>query len=97
MTRNEVYEMESLLHEIEYHGFIVIPLQKLYRLLDKGNKAAGTWKALLDVWENIGRKRDDLHLTDLPGGLILLTEVEPERAKTRAGEKRLRPRLNETA
>lgn len=86
MTRDEVYEMKSLLYEIDYHGVKVIPLQKLYRLLNKGNKAAGTWKALLDVWEATGHKRADLHIAELPGALLLLTAARTERVMKWAGE-----------
>jgi hypothetical protein len=86
MTRSEIYEIESTLYEIDYHGFVVIPLEKIYRLLNKGNRAAGTWKALLDVWQNTGHNRVSLRIAELPGSLLLLTAVETEHAKKWAGE-----------
>ena len=96
MARNENYEMESMLYEVEYHGFNVIPLTKVYRLLDKGNRAAGTWKALLDVWESTGHRRSDLHISELPGALLLLTMIKTERVMKWAGES-YRVRLDDAA
>ncbi len=96
MAKNEVYEMESLLYEVEYHGYKVIPLQKLYRLLTKGNRAAGTWKALLDVWVEIGQDRVDLHIAELPGENLLLSKVRTEPVRKWAGEVLSRERLGDS-
>ena len=64
MGKNEIYELEALLYEIDHKGYVIIPLAKLYRLLSKGNRSPGTWKALLDVWEEMNgrRTRADLYI-----------------------------------
>jgi hypothetical protein len=87
MPRSAAYEIESLLYEVDYCGYVVIPLRKLYRLLNKGNKAAGTWRALLDVWEETGHERADLNIADLPGDRLLLTNVTLDSVTRWAGEK----------
>jgi hypothetical protein len=97
MAKNEVYEMESLLYEVEYHGYVIIPLGKIYRLLDKGSRAAGTWKALLDVWEEIGHDRHDLHIAELPGENIFLSKVGTEPVRRWAGEVVKRVRLSDSS
>src|SRR5260370_39625562 len=97
MAKNEVYEMEALLYEVEYQGHIVIPLGKIYRLLNKGNRAAGTWKALLDVWEETGHDRGDLHIAELPGENILLSKVRTEPVTKWAGEVTRRVRLSDNS
>lgn len=71
-------ELESLLYDIDYHGFIALPLRKLYRLLGRGNRAAGTWAALLDAWEAIEGNRGDLHIVELANETILITNVATE-------------------
>ena len=74
MGKNEQYELETILYEIDYHGFITIKIDKLYRILGKGNRAAGTWKALLDTWEGIDGNRDDLNIVEFEHeGLLLIT------------------------
>lgn len=74
MGKSEQYELESVLYEIDYHGFITIKRDRLYRLLGKGNRAAGTWKALLDVWEGIDGDRGELHAVEFEQeGLLLIT------------------------
>ena len=73
ITKNERYELESLLYELDYQGFVVVPLRKLFRLLDKGNRAAGTWRALLDVWEEIEGNPDEIHGCELQNEMFLLT------------------------
>lgn len=79
------HELESLLHEIHYHGFVVLPLRKLYRLLDKWNRAAGTWQALLDAWESIEGDIESLHIVELPHENLLITDREIETVKGWAG------------
>lgn len=74
-----LHELESLLFEIEYQGYVVVPLRKLYRLLGAGNRAKGTWRTLLDVWEEIGFKRESLSIADLGGEQLLLTTSKPVR------------------
>jgi hypothetical protein len=97
MGSNEIYEMESMLHDVWHQGFGVIMLAKIYRLLEKGNRAAGTWKALLDVWESIGHQRAELHMAELPGEKILLTTVKTEYVSKRAGEGIPRLRLHDSS
>jgi hypothetical protein len=97
MPRNESYEMESLLYDVAYEGYSVLPLPKLYRLLAKGNRAAGTWKALLDIWEEIGQERWNLHIAELPGERLLLSKIKTERVGRWAGEQPPRVRLHDAA
>ena len=80
------HELESLLYEVEYQGFLVLPLRKLYRLLGRGNRAAGTWSALLDAWEGLGRNRQDLHIAEIAEEIILLTTRATEPAIKWSGE-----------
>lgn len=80
------HELESLLHEVEHEGFLVLPLHKLYRLLGRGNRAAGTWSALLDAWEGVGYERRALQIAELAGEKILLTVVPTEVATSWSGE-----------
>jgi hypothetical protein len=86
MNKNEQYEIESILFDIYYHGYITIKLEKLYRILGKGNRAAGTWKALLDVWEGIDGDRTDLYATELIDGMLILTNKPVDQLTTWAGE-----------
>jgi|SRR5271155_5016934 len=89
MGKNENYELESLLYEIDYKGFTVIPLIKLYRLLGKGSRAAGTWRALLDVWEGMeggARNRWDLYIFETPSQDVVITKFMTKRAGAMAGE-----------
>ena len=71
-------ELEALLYEINYHGYVVVPLRKLYRLLGKGNRAAGTWRALLDAWEGIGNEREELFIAELPNEMLLISNTATE-------------------
>lgn len=73
------HELESLLYGIDYSGFLLIPLRKLYRLLDKGNRAAGTWIALLEAWESIGGNAKELYIIELSDETLLLTKEPNER------------------
>ena len=86
MAKNEIYELESLLYEIDYHGYVTLKLDKLYRLLGRGNRAAGTWKALLDVWEGIDGDRNELHVAELMDGVLLITNKPLDRLTTWANE-----------
>lgn len=71
-------ELEALLYEINYHGYVVVPLRKLYRLLRKGNRAAGTWRALLDAWEGIENEREELFIAELPNEMLLISNAQTE-------------------
>ena len=62
-TKSRLYELKSLLYEIDDKGVVVIFLPKLLRLLDKGNRAAGTWKAFLDAWEDRWRGEKPIRAT----------------------------------
>ena len=73
MGKHEAYELESLLRTVADEGSATVPLKKLLRLLEKGNRAAGTWKALLYAWEDIDEDRANLHIAELPGQIILLS------------------------
>ena len=85
--RMRVYALESLLHEVDDHGFIVVPLGRLLRLLNKGNRSAGTWKALLDAWESIEGNREDLHIFETPWqGNVIITIGPTKPAIDMAGE-----------
>jgi len=87
MGKHEAYELESILRDVADHGSMAIPLKKLLRLLEKGNRAAGTWKALLYAWEDIDEARDDLHIAELPGQIILLSSRPTAPVTAWAGER----------
>lgn len=82
------YELSELLNEVRDKGYLVIYIGKLWRLLDKGSRAAGTWKALLDSWEEAreNNQRKDLHIRELPGENILLSTEATEPVVVWAGE-----------
>jgi hypothetical protein len=88
MGKNEIYELESLLYEIDIKGFVVIPLIKLYRLLGKGNRSAGTWKSLLDVWEGLEGDRDrwEIYIFETQLQDVVISKFMTKRAGTMAGE-----------
>lgn len=75
MGKSEAYELEGVLREVADKGSLTIALKKLLRLLEKGNRAAGTWKSLLDAWEEIGEGRSHLYITELPWEVILLSRT----------------------
>lgn len=76
VSKNQTYELESLLFDVSEKGFIHINKYKLWRLLGKGSNAAGTWKSLLDAWEELGDgfKRVDLLILELPSGDFIITK-----------------------
>jgi len=82
------YELSELLNEVFDKGYVVLYISKLWRLLGKGSRAAGTWKALLDAWEESrdGNKRDGLHICEIPGEYILLSKCATEPATAWAQE-----------
>jgi hypothetical protein len=88
MGKSETYEIESLLHQIDEEGFVVIQRARLLRLLGKGNEAAGTWRALLDAWEGIDGNRRALRITQIRPGVFLLTKQGADRVASWAGEER---------
>jgi hypothetical protein len=87
-SKQAEYELSELLNEVFDKGYLVIYISKLWRLLGKGSRAAGTWKALLEAWEEAreGNKRDALHICEIPGEYILITKVATEPAIVWAGE-----------
>ena len=87
-SKYDAYELSSLLNDVTDKGFLVIHLAKLWRLLGKGSRAAGTWRALLDGWEEArdGNERVGLHVCELPGEYILLTIKPTEPARIWAAE-----------
>jgi hypothetical protein len=88
MSKYSDYELSELLNDVHDKGYLVIYISKLWRLLGKGNRAAGTWKALLDAWEESrdGNERESLHIAELPGEYILLSRFATKPAMVRAGE-----------
>ena len=86
MGKSEAYELEGILHDVADRGFAAVPLRKLLRLLEKGNRAAGTWRALLDAWEEIGQERNSLNIAELPAQVILLTTNATQTARSWADE-----------
>ena len=62
-SKYDDYELESLLYEVKEIGFVFVNKYKLWRILGKGSGAAGTWKLVLDTWQEIDGKnaRDALH------------------------------------
>jgi hypothetical protein len=82
-----VHDLDALLCEIDDHGFVVLTTGKLLRLLNKGNRAAGTWRALLDAWEALEGDRNELHVFETPWqGNIVITKVPTKPVAAMAGE-----------
>lgn len=79
-------QLEQMLYRVTYEGASIIFLRELYRLLGRGNRAAGTWVALLDAWEGIGRDRRELQIAELYNEVILLTCTPTTPATDWAGE-----------
>jgi hypothetical protein len=86
LGKSEQYELESILSDLQYAGIATISLRKLFRLLGKGNRAAGTWKSLLDAWEEAGGDRSSLHICQIPHEMILLSTVPTKAVTDWAGE-----------
>lgn len=82
------HELHEILNEVIDRGYGVIPIAKLWRLLGKGNRAVGTWRALLDEWVEAkeGNQRDSLNICEIRGEHILLTTVATDRATVWAQE-----------
>ncbi len=82
-----IYELHSLLFEVDERGFVALPMNKLLRLLGRGNKATRTWRELLDEWETLGYERDGLHvyMTEWQG-TVVLTKGATKLANQMAGE-----------
>lgn len=78
--------LDEYLSEVIDCGSATVRLTQLYRYLRKGNRAAGTWKALLDAWEGLGQRRNDLMITELPNERLLLSRFRLERVTEWAGE-----------
>jgi hypothetical protein len=78
--RIRTYEIESFLHEVIEKGFCVIHISKLWRLLGKGSRASGTWKALLDIWEELGSgyERSDLYMFETNHQYIVISRHQNE-------------------
>jgi hypothetical protein len=87
-NRSRTYELESLLFEIDDKGYVIIHISKLWRLLEKGSRAAGTWKELLDAWEEHGggRKRSDLHMFESNHEYLVISKVKTNSVMKLAGE-----------
>ena len=88
VSKNQEYELESLLFDVKEKGYCHIGKYKIWRLLGKGSGAAGTWKALLDAWEELGDsfKRTDLRAIELASGDFILTATQTDRVVKWAGE-----------
>lgn len=88
-TKAQTYELESLLWDVVDKGFVIIHISKLWRLLDKGSRAAGTWKALLDAWDEIdhGKERSDLHIFEAKHEYLVISATPSELIVTKAGER----------
>ena len=74
-SKQQAYELESFLQDIADRGYGIIYISKLWRLLEKGSRAPGTWKALLDVWEELGDDydRSELHMCEVRGEYLIIT------------------------
>lgn len=80
-------ELHSMLYEIDDYGFVVLPLNRLLRLLGRGNRSARTWRELLDVWEEMDGDREDLHVYETPWqGQVVLTKGPSKPVNQMAGE-----------
>ena len=84
--RPELYELDSLLYEIDYEGYVVLHRDKLLRLLGRGNEAAGTWAALIEMWEGIDGSAAELRMVRLPGNRFLFTNQALTRVKDMANK-----------
>ena len=74
-SKQQAYELESFLQDIADRGYGIIYISKLWRLLEKGSRAPGTWKALLDVWEEVQNKynRSELHMCEVRDEYLIIT------------------------
>ncbi len=88
VTKYEEHELESLLFDVVDQGYVIMHISKLWRLLGKGSRAAGTWVALLDAWQEIREtnKRSDLRICELPGEYIFLSRIGTDSVRNWAGE-----------
>lgn len=86
-SRHEEYELGSILYEAKEQSFTFVNKYKLWRLLGKGSGAAGTWKSLLDHWQEIDKqnKRSELYVFDI-NGTYLITTQKSEKVQQWAGE-----------
>jgi hypothetical protein len=87
-SKQALYELETFLQDVADKGFGVIYIAKLWRLLDKGSRAAGTWKALLDAWEELGHgfERSEIHICEVSHEYLVLTTHATEPIAQWAGE-----------
>lgn len=74
------------MYDIQHCGYLVLPLRKLYRIFDVGNRAKGTWIELLDAWETIGGDREELHISEYPNETLFITTRKTEPVQNWAGE-----------
>lgn len=88
VTKYDEYELESVMYDIREQGFVFINRYKLWRLLDKGSGAAGTWKAFLDEWVELNQnnKRSDLHGFEF-GNNYFISTVNTTSLESWAGER----------
>ncbi|HVH77361.1 MAG TPA: hypothetical protein VM755_20785 [Stellaceae bacterium] len=75
------FELAELLHQVHEAGYAQVHLRKLLRLLGKGSRAAGTWRKLVEAWEELGYEADELYCIELPGERILLIWRKPDRVR----------------
>jgi len=87
--KSEGYELESILSEIDFQGYVVIHLHKLYRLLGKWNRSPEIWKELLNVWEKIGseHQRSDLHIFETDHEYLVISKIATEPVVKKAHER----------
>ena len=78
--------LNEYLNEVVDRGFTILRLSQLYRYLERGNRAAGTWRSLLDAWEGLGQNRRELQIVELPYETLLLTRYGVERVTLWAAE-----------
>lgn len=88
VSKSQEYELESILYDVKEKGYSYVGKYKVWRLLGKGSNAAGTWKALLDSWVELGDsfKRTELRGVELPSGDFIFTSVKADQIVKWAGE-----------
>jgi hypothetical protein len=87
-SKQQEYDLNLLLYKVKDFGFAVIFISEIWRLLDKWSRAAGTWRALLDAWEELDKshKRTDLHIFEVAHEYLVISRVASEPITKWAGE-----------
>jgi hypothetical protein len=67
-------EVSSLLMDVQIKGSTTVDKRKLLWMMGKGQDRPSAWRDLLDLWEELGMERSDLHGYELRGYITLIAE-----------------------